>query len=97
MSPESEPLLLRPGDFALIPHGKGHIIRGQPEAGRAERVDLVPQEYVTENYTVLRYGGDGATSTLVCGIVGFDHPAAQRLLTLLPPVIHIEAPRHLNG
>jgi AraC-like DNA-binding protein len=28
---------------------------------------------------------------LVCGEVCFDHPAARRLIELLPPVIHVEA------
>ena len=29
---EAEPVLLRPGDFALVPHGEGHRLRSEPGA-----------------------------------------------------------------
>ena len=27
-----EPRLLQPGDFALVPHGQGHLLRSEPGA-----------------------------------------------------------------
>ena len=35
--------------------------------------------------------GGGAATSMVCGAVRFDHPAAQRLVDLLPEAIHLEA------
>lgn len=85
-----EPRYLRAGDLALVPHGRGHLLFSQPGAGPAARVDQLPQQMVSEHYSILRYGGNGAPSTLLCGVVSFHDPAAQQLVTLLPPVIHVD-------
>lgn len=80
------------GDLALVPHGRGHVLRSGPHTGPAPRVDLLPQRYVSPHYTVLRHGGPGPGRTvLLCGVVAFDEPAARALLALLPPVVHVSA------
>ena len=89
--PDAQPVELRPGDLALVPHGRGHILASSPGVRPAARVDLLPQHYLGEHYSVLTYGGGGATSRLICGIVGFDEPAARALLKTLPPVLHVDA------
>lgn len=81
---------LRPGDFALVPHGEGHRIRDEPGTAVARLFEL-PREEVSERYEVLRHGGGGASTTLLCGAVRFDHPAAGRLVKLLPGVVGFEA------
>jgi len=81
---------LRAGELALVPHGRGHRLFSQPGVTPAERVDQLPQQLVSQHYSILRYGGGGAPSTLVCGIISFHDPAAQQLLGLLPPVIHTD-------
>jgi AraC-like DNA-binding protein len=86
----AEPRLLRPGDFALVPHGEGHVISSAPGARAAKLFDL-PREQVSERYEILRHGGRGARTTLLCGAVRFDHPAAHRLVGLLPRVLGFEA------
>ena len=40
---------------------------------------------------MLRHGGGGAPTTLVCGAVRFEHPAARRLVEVLPDVIRVAA------
>lgn len=81
---------LRPGDLALVPHGEGHRLAS--EAGvRAPRLDELHHEHVSERYAILRHGGGGAHTSLVCGAVRFDHPAAHHLVKLLPKVIRVEA------
>lgn len=84
------PVYLRAGDLALVPHGRGHLLRSDPGADLDGRVDQLPQQMVSEHYSLLRCGGGGAPSTLVCGIVSFDQPTIGRLLDLLPPLIHID-------
>src|SRR6266571_796908 len=86
----AEALYLRAGDLALVPHGRGHRLFSQPGVTPAGRVDQLPQQLISEHYSILRHGGGGAPSTLVCGIVSFHDPAAQQLVRLLPPVIHTD-------
>jgi AraC-like DNA-binding protein len=49
----------------------------------------MPSELVSERYEIIRHGGGGALTTLVCGTVQFDHPAARQLIALLPRVITV--------
>ncbi|MBN8887945.1 MAG: AraC family transcriptional regulator [Rudaea sp.] len=85
-----EPTRLLPGDFILVPHGQGHRLVDTPGGDCAGLFDL-PREALSARYEVLRHGGDGATTQMICGAVRFDHPAAQRLVALLPRLIRIEA------
>jgi AraC-like DNA-binding protein len=86
----TDPQYLRAGELALVPHGRGHFLFSQPGVTPAPRVDQLPQQLVSEHYSILRHGGGGAPSTLVCGIVSFHDPAAQQMVRLLPPVIHTD-------
>jgi AraC-like DNA-binding protein/mannose-6-phosphate isomerase-like protein (cupin superfamily) len=81
---------VQPGEFALVPHGVGHRLTSAPGVTPAKLFDL-PREQVSDRYEILRHGGGGTPSTIVCGAVRFDHPAARRLITLLPAVITIDA------
>ncbi len=83
------PLVLSPGEFALVPHGLGHRIVHKPRAKAKNFFDL-PVEKVSPRYEILAYGGGGEATTLICGAVRFEHPAAQDLVDLLPPIVHIQ-------
>ncbi|MDX1521839.1 MAG: AraC family transcriptional regulator [Anaerolineae bacterium] len=85
----AEPRMLRPGDFALVPHGDGHRLLSDPGVPAAQLFDL-PREQVSERYEILRYGKGGAATSLICGAVRFDHPAARHLVRLLPKLIYVE-------
>jgi AraC-like DNA-binding protein len=82
-------VLLRSGDLALVPHGRGHVLRSSESARVAGRADLLPQELLGEHYSVMRLGGGGARAGLVCGVVEPDRPGAAHLVDLLPPVLHL--------
>jgi AraC-like DNA-binding protein len=86
----AEAMYLRAGDLALVPHGRGHLLFSRPGVTPAGRVDQLPQQLISEHYSILRYGGGGAPSTLVCGVVSFHDPAARQLVRLLPPVIRAD-------
>jgi AraC-like DNA-binding protein len=88
-TPNAHPESLRPGDFALVPHGEGHALRsaaGVPAPGILE----LERELVSDRYELLRHGGGGAQTILICGAVRFDHPAARNVVEILPPAIHLE-------
>ncbi|MEM9166500.1 MAG: AraC family transcriptional regulator [Planctomycetota bacterium] len=86
---DREPTLLRPGEFALMPHSKGHAVKHATGASTRNYFDL-PIERVSDRYEVLHYGGGGDETTLICGAVCFEHPAAQDLVALLPSLIQIK-------
>jgi AraC-like DNA-binding protein len=89
--------VLGPGDLALVPHGRGHLLRSEPDARIAGRADVLPQQYLGEHYSVLRLDGGGARTGLVCGIVEPDRPGAAHLLDLLPPVLHVDGRDAVRG
>ena len=84
------PRWLEPGDLVLLPHGEAHRLSTEPGIP-AVQLDDVRQERVSERYTILRHGGGGAATDLVCGAVRFDHPAAHHVVRLLPKVMHVES------
>lgn len=83
-----DPCLLRPGDFALVPQCEGHSLASSVGAATAGLFDL-PRELVSERYEILRHGGGGTATTLICGAVRFDDPAAHHLVRVLPPLINV--------
>jgi AraC-like DNA-binding protein len=79
---------LEPGDVLLVPGGQGHrLFHGDAES---PIVTTLPHEFETDNYAILRHGGDGAMTHLVCGAVRFDHPAAKHLINVLPHVLYVQ-------
>lgn len=87
---DEEPLLLQPGDLALVPHGRGHLLRSAPRVPCKGLFDL-EREQLSSCYEVLRHGGGGEETAMVCGAVDFDHPAARQLINALPEVVHVDA------
>jgi AraC-like DNA-binding protein len=85
----AEHRLLEPGAFALVPHGEGHQLASEAGMVGAKLFDL-PREEAGDRYEILRHGGGGAATSMVCGAVHFDHPAARHLVTLLPKVISVD-------
>jgi AraC-like DNA-binding protein len=81
---------LRPGELALVPHGEGHRLLAEPGVSAARLFDL-PRELVSDRYEILRHGGGGPSTTVICGVVRFDHPAARHLIQLLPRLMTVDA------
>lgn len=89
--------LLGPADLALVPHGEGHVLcseAGAPAPGILE----LERELISDRYEILRHGAGGRPTTLICGAVRFDHPAAGNLVAALPEIIHVQAgaPAHTD-
>ena len=87
---DTEPTLLQTGDLALVPLGQGHRLVSEPGAPGAPLFDI-PRQDLGPRFELLRHGGGGAATSLVCGTVQFDHPSARHLVSLLPRTIRIEA------
>jgi AraC-like DNA-binding protein len=87
---DADAALLQPGELSLVPHGAGHRLRSAPGVPTPGVLELEREE-VSERYEILRHGGGGEPTTLICGAVRFDHPAARNVVDILPEIIHIEA------
>src|SRR3954453_22910866 len=81
---------LHSGDLALVTQGAGHRL-GSDTAAPAPGILDLPREEVSDHYEVLRHGGGGALTRMMCGAVRFDHPAARNLVALLPEIIFLDA------
>lgn len=80
---------LRAGDLVLVPHGQGHVLSSARGVRSAALFDL-PRTWEGDHYEVLRHGGGGAPTTVLCGAIQYDHPAAAHFVALLPEQIRIE-------
>ncbi|HEC08734.1 MAG TPA: AraC family transcriptional regulator [Acidimicrobiales bacterium] len=89
---DGETLLVTAGDLVLVPHGHGHRAWGAETAATPD-VFTLPHEYYSDQYAVLRHGGGGSPTHIVCGGIRFDHPSARHLVGALPSIVHIEAAR----
>jgi AraC-like DNA-binding protein len=81
---------LGPGDMVLYPHGRGHRVRSDAKAKTENLFDL-PRELLGPRYEVLRHGGSGEETLVICGVVTVDDPTAKRVVALLPEVLFLRA------
>lgn len=93
--PDHEPVLLKPGELALLPRGEGHQISGEPAQACLPFFD-VPVTKLSERFEYMRYDGSGKADNktietrITCGVMSFNHHAGQKLIAQLPPVIHLK-------
>ncbi len=84
-----EPVALAGGDLVVVPHGTGHTLvdaLGTKARPLAEMAGRRPSE---GGCVVMRGGGEGAETRLVCGSFRFERREAHPLVELLPPLIHL--------
>ena len=79
---------LSSGDLFVLPHGDAHVLRDSPRTRPVPFEELFAQ-HSTASEQAARAGGDGATTTLVCGHFEFEDRRGSPLLCALPKVIHI--------
>jgi AraC-like DNA-binding protein len=85
---DKAPLALSSGDLVVLPHGGGHRLSDSP--GRpAVPLQRLLQGKGAGRCTLLRHGGGGAETSMICGSFAFRQRQGHPLLSLLPPVIHV--------
>lgn len=93
---DSAPVFMPEGSLALIPRAARHKLRSSPGA-KTELLANVPVELVGDRFEIMRYGGGGAlTQVAYCG-VRFDHVLADRLIKLLPEILHVRTLEEDDG
>lgn len=85
-APGAEVRAVRGGELVLVPRGAGHTLRSEPGATAPDILSL-DREQLGERYEVLRHGGGGAPTRLLCGAVRLAHPAGRNLIRALPASI----------
>lgn len=92
----NDPLLLREGDFALIPHGAAQTLSDSPNAD-AISLEMLLNDGNLGGDGILRYGtGESKQQVrLVCGFCSFDEGLKHPLFFGLPTVIVFR--RHATG
>lgn len=85
-----EPMLVAQGSMVLLPHGRSYRLLSHPDAAAVPLFDL-PVETISERYEIMRHGGGGEMTRATSGVVQFDSVAARRLVSLLPPILRIDA------
>lgn len=74
------------GDFLFIRGGTPYVLKD------SARTRPVPASTVYGQCgSVIRHGGGGAPTTLICGGFDFDGPSLSPLLASLPPLLHVKA------
>jgi AraC-like DNA-binding protein len=79
------------GDVIVLPYGDGHRMGGTEPAELVpvgELIDSPPWERMP----VIRHGGQGAATEVVCGYLTCDHPLFDPRLRALPPVFVVRPP-----
>jgi AraC-like DNA-binding protein len=77
------------GSIVVIPDGRPHRARSQRRA-RLVPLDQLPVVAVTDCFEHVTFGGSGERTRITYGVLRFDRVAAQRLLSLLPPLLVVD-------
>lgn len=78
------------GDLVLLPKGGRHLLRDEPGTRAVTLKQLLAGRVKTPG-SVLRHGGGGAPSSIVCGHFTFEGGGSSALLQGLPPLIHVQS------
>jgi AraC-like DNA-binding protein len=84
----TRPILLGPGDVALLPHGPGHVLADHQET---QPVDFSPAQAAGRPPALPAPAADGPRSLLLCGLYQVERQRPHPLLATLPAVVHVPA------
>ena len=92
---------LTAGDLVIVPRGKQHVLCDPPGTPPVDFFELARAHSMGQSGD-FSAGGTGATSRFLCGGLVLEDGAANMLLAVLPPLIHIRghagsAPRWLEA
>jgi AraC-like DNA-binding protein len=84
-----EPVALAGGDLVVVPHGTGHTLTDSLGTTARPLSEIAGRRASEGGCVVMRGGGEGAETRLVCGSFRFERREAHPLVELLPPLIHL--------
>ena len=84
---EPRAIALRAGDCFIVSNGIEHVLR---DAHRSALVPCSSLASLRDENSVVRYGGGGASTVLICGSFTFDAWSSAPLLEVLPRVLTVQ-------
>jgi AraC-like DNA-binding protein len=81
--PGSPARLIRAGEVALLPHGRGHRLLSSPGQGATPLFDL-PRRMLPGGIEEIAIGSGSDPAILLCAAAYFDDPIVRLLVTLFP-------------
>lgn len=86
--PGRRPVRLAEGDAVLLPYGDGHELKGDAEIPIIPIGGLLPT-LPWSSPCVVRYGGGGPLTSIICGFVQCDELLFHPVLRHLPTLLHV--------
>lgn len=86
---DADPIALGAGEVAVLTGGDPHVMRCAGASPPAVPVRSVPRIAGPGGAAVVTHGGGGARTRILCGTFNMQHAAADGLLSMLPPVLHM--------
>lgn len=80
---------LGPGDIVIFPHGDPHVLSSEATATAFLEPDEARRKLMDHEFTLLRAGGGGALTRIVCGYMACDAHLGRPVLSGLPPVFKV--------
>jgi AraC-like DNA-binding protein len=94
--PGAEPIEIEAGEVVMFPHNHEHLL------GSNFKVPPVPASEVMQalpggGLSVIRHGGGGDRTRIVCGFLGSDRLEGNPLTGALPPMLRFDTRRDAGG
>jgi AraC-like DNA-binding protein len=82
---------LKAGDVVVLPYGDRHLVGG-PEPSAPIAVESLMQAPPWADFPVIRWGGGGSPTTIVCGYLRCDDAIFDPVVRALPPLFSVTPP-----
>ncbi len=86
----ADPVRLAAGELVILPRGDRHAMCDQP-GSPILALDRLIDDHPLDDQGRLRCGGGGPVTRLLCGGFALGGPIPAPLLTMLPPILHLDA------
>jgi AraC-like DNA-binding protein len=93
--PDHEPVALEAGDVVAFPYGDAHILGSGKNHGPVAVRDAVALK--VPELARARYGGEGATTVVVCGWFAYERHVASPVMAALPRLFRTNIRRRPSG
>ncbi len=93
--PGHEPVRVEAGEIVLLPRNDAHVLGSAPGL-RPAVIDHLVEPAGDDRPAVLRFGGDGAQTHIICGFLGCDVPN-NPLIASLPGLLRQETGSERGG
>jgi len=77
--------LIAAREMVILPHGSAHILS---DNRKAKVVDVDRLIESSDNH-ILRHGGGGSETSMVCGAFTFENQIGNPIISLLPGIVHV--------